>query len=416
MPRCNSPLGSLPTELLISIFSFVVDGWTMENFNLLCIARRIQPIIGHLLCEKPPELRSYKDVDKLLRYLDLYPTYAPSVKYLSIRLKNSDTRLSPNRSIDPVARMDHLSLAKLCYLCTNIQKLTFWSPFEFPHDLGQNDPDFDMFGFNSLCHIQLFNNQHGFLVSLLRKYIRITTLEILGREGYFRGWLGVISLTSILPHSEYSQSSKDVLPNFPLLPVGLTSILMPDSGNNRSVTTVPDILVHDLGLNSTFPPLQVLELDLADHEADKLLFPLLRRIKRSIRSLRLSGNDYSIEAALTSRGERSSHCNQFYSLLLQCENLQLLSLHYLWLAAWDHGSTGYFTPALRTLIVDQITGTSIDFALWLSTIICASVPLSTVKTHFMREESPFTEEEAQLWKTIFHTHGVTFINAYDWCL
>ncbi|KAH8923471.1 hypothetical protein BT69DRAFT_1281430 [Atractiella rhizophila] len=117
---------------------------------------------------------------------------------------------------------------------------------------------------------------------------------------------------------------------------------------------------------------------------------------------------------MTKTSLRSSHCNEFYALLLECGNLNILGLSYLGLSAWDHGSNGFFTPALHTLIIDAISGTSVDFPLWLSTLICASLPLSTLNICEMAAilfaRSP--EEEVQRWKSIFQSHGVAFMH-YD---
>ncbi|KAH8929387.1 hypothetical protein BT69DRAFT_228822 [Atractiella rhizophila] len=399
----------LPTELLTLIFSFVVNGWTAENLRLLRISRRVQPIVRHILCGESLELRSYKDVDKLLRYFELYPAYAPSVKQLSIRLKDIDIKVSPSKSIDPAARMDNLSLAKLCYLCQNIQTLTFWSPFYFRCDPSRNDPDFEkMFGFRTLRHIQVFNDKPRFLVSLLQKYPHITKLEFFGVDG-FQGWIDNCFDMQLPAYSFSAKSGKDTLPNSPLLPIGLTSILMPAGRENHkeSITTIQDVIVHDLGLNSPFPTLQVLELALLDHGIDKLLFPLLRRIKHSIKSLRLSGEELRNDQMTTNKSIRQTLCNQFYALLLECDNLQLLCLSGLHLIAWDRGSKGYFPPALRTLILDQVTGTSVNFSLWLSTIISTPPSLSNLEIHFPLEVQ-FADEELERWDYIFQTHGVTF--------
>ncbi|KAH8929363.1 hypothetical protein BT69DRAFT_227953 [Atractiella rhizophila] len=415
-PTRVSPLDCLPTELLFLIFSFVVDRWTTANYGLLLISRRTQPIIRHLLCEKPPDVRSYEDVDRLLRYLTTYPTCGPSVKQLRIALKNRDE--TSNSSPDVATLMNDFSLAKLCYLCKNVRTLTFWTPFHFRCDPGQNSPDINRaFGFLALHHIQVYNNNPGFLVALLQKYPRITTLEVLTEDGS-RGWFGDLEpLDHWYPRQSWP-TLKDVLPNSPLLPSGLTSILMTEYGDDSNLTTIPDIIVHDLGLNTGFPPLQVLELALFQHKTDELLFPLLKQIKGTIKSLRLAGDRYSIDPALTTKGERSPLCYQFYALLVECRSLEFLGLTTLHLAAWDHGLNGYLTPALGTLILDRITGTSLDFGLWLSTIISASLPLSTVKTHFLTEDPQFasSEQEIQRWKTIFQTYGVAFTQLYDWDL
>ncbi|KAH8929362.1 hypothetical protein BT69DRAFT_227690 [Atractiella rhizophila] len=423
-PKSISPLDCLPTELLFSIFSFVVDRWTTATYRLLRISRRTQPIIRHLLCRKPPDVRSYKDVDRLLRYLTIYPTCGPSVKHLRIALKNSDMSVALNSSLDLTTLMGGFSLAKLCYLCKNVRTLTFWTPFHFRCDPGQNSPNINRtFGFLALRHIQVFNDEPGFLVSLLQKYPHISKLEVLQGDGD-RDWFGDFEpYDAWYPRYWYSRQSrrttiKDALPNSPLLPSELTSILMTQYEEDANLTTIPDIIVHDLRLASHFPPLQVLELTLFCHKPDELLFPLLKKIKGSIKSLRLAGNKHSIDPLLTHSGQRSSLCYQFYALLVECRNLEFLGLTTLRLAAWDHGLTGYLTPALRTLMLDRITGTSADFGLWLSTIVSASLPLSTVRTHFLTDEEPRfpgSDQDVQRWQTIFQSHGVKFTQTYDYC-
>ncbi|KAH8929388.1 hypothetical protein BT69DRAFT_1276386 [Atractiella rhizophila] len=363
-------MDALPVELVDTIFSFAVLGWNVGTYSWLCISRRIEDV-RRALCEEPPGIFEYSDVHKLLRYLARYPNYAQCVRHFQIDLYDEayyDYELNSNKLEN---ENNTAALSQLLLLCVN-------APFNFSGTNGH------MWELPCLRHIRILNTHPNFLLPLLERYLSITTFEILGADGDDRGWLGNAPGVFTLKYS--TESSKDDLQancvHDGVLSKGLRSLLMPAKEYDSAATTIQDVLVSLLHDNFNLPPLQILELALFEYTADDLLFPLLLQIQASIKVLRLSGSEESIdpdygyrEADESDDGAGSAH---FYELLEGCKSLQVLHLAQVGLSGWKESSRGYFTSSVRELVLDKIEGYSIDISLWEETFKRFNPPISTI--------------------------------------